>query len=100
LVIADILVILVVILIKIRQVILVNLLECEGFPSEPVDGPRNQLLLDVLTQLVVKLEPLFNVRGGIVIVIAWGLGRREEVEEGLSGNCLLDDASLLGGCVY
>lgn len=97
--IADI-IILIIILVKLGKVILIQLLKGEGLASEPVDGTRDQLLLNVLSQLVVELEALLNVGSGIVVILGRGLGGREEVEEGFGRDRLLDNASLLGGFVW
>lgn len=64
-----ILLILVVLLIKVGEVVLINLLKGEGLASEPVDGPGNQLLLNIFTELVVKLQAILNIRGSIVIIV-------------------------------
>jgi hypothetical protein len=69
----------------------------QSLAGEPVDGTGDKLLLDVLSELVVKLEALLDVGRSIVLVL-WGVGRVEEVEERLSRNSLLDDARLLGVC--
>jgi hypothetical protein len=45
------------------------MLELESLASEPVDGAGNELLLDVLTELVVKLELLLNVLVDLLVVI-------------------------------
>lgn len=89
-------IVLVIILIKVLEVILVELLESEGLAGEPIDGAGNELLLDILAELVVELETLLDVGSSIIIVLNRGLGRGEEVEEGLCGNGLLDDTGLLG----
>ena len=67
----------------------------QSLAGEPVNSTRDELFFNILTQLVIELESLFDVRGNLVIV---GRCNRwcEEVEEGLSGNGLLNDASLLG----
>lgn len=91
-------IVIVLILIKVAQLLLVKLLVSKSLAGEPVDGPRNQLLLDILAELVVELETLLDIRRGVVIVIGGGLRRGEEVEEGLGGNGLLNNADLLGGC--
>jgi hypothetical protein len=96
-VLAGVVIIVLVVFVKVLQVVLIELLERKGLAREPVDRPGNELLLDVLAELVVELQALLNIRGGIVILIVRGLGRREEVEEGLGGNSLLDNAGLLGG---
>jgi hypothetical protein len=53
----------------------------QSLASEPVDGTGDELLLDVLAELVVELETLLDVRGSIVLLILWGRGWVEEVEE-------------------
>jgi hypothetical protein len=54
----------------------------KGFSSEPIDGTGDKLLLNVLTQLIVKLETFFDVAATIIAIIStWCLGRGEEVEE-------------------
>ena len=93
------LLILVILIIEVTEVVLIELLKGEGLASEPVDGPGNQLLLDVLTELVVELQAVLNIRGSIIIIVRRRLRGREEVEEGLGRDRLLDDAGLLGGCV-
>jgi hypothetical protein len=44
-------------------------LELEGLASEPVDGAGDELLLDVLTELVVKLKLLLDVLVNLLVVI-------------------------------
>lgn len=90
-------VILVVILVEVLlvKVILVQLLKCESLSSKPVDSTRNQLLLDVLAELVVELQALLDVGSSVVVILGRCLGGREEVEEGLGGDGLLHNASLL-----
>lgn len=95
-VLAEIIVVLVKVLLVLVEVVLLHLLKSKGLARKPVDGTRDELLLDVLTKLVVKLEALFDVTGSIVVVLRRRLGRGEEVEEGLGGDGLLDNASLLG----
>jgi hypothetical protein len=55
----------------------------------------SQLLLNVLTQLVVQLQALFNVAGDGLVIFGGGLRGREEVEEGFGGHADLDNAGLL-----
>lgn len=93
-----IIIVLVVLVIELGKVILIEFLKGEGLAGEPVDRTGNQLLLDVLAKLVVQLQAFLNIGGGIIVLISRRLGRREEVEEGLSRDRLLDDAGLLGGC--
>lgn len=78
---AEIIVILVKVLLILIKIVLIHLLKSKGLSRKPVDGTRNELLLDVLTQLVVELEALFNVTGSIVVILRRRLGRGEEVEE-------------------
>jgi hypothetical protein len=81
------------------EIILINSLVDESFTGEPVDGTGNELLLDVLTELVVELQELLDLRSDVIIllvVLRRGLGWREESEEGLSRNRLLNDTGLLG----
>lgn len=102
LILVTVLVILIVVLVELLvvlvEVILVHLLEGQSLASKPVNGTRDQLLLDVLTQLVVQLEALLDVASSVVVILGGCLGGRKEVEEGLGGNCLLDNTSLLGVC--
>lgn len=97
-VVAEVVLVILLIEVLLIKVILIHLLESEGLSSKPVDGTGNQLLLDVLTQLVVKLEALLDVGSGVIIVLGWCLGGREEVEERLGGDSLLDNAGLF--CVW
>ena len=95
------LILVLVLIILILELILIQvvkaLLELQRLTGEPVDGTRDELLLDVLTQLVVQLKLSLDVVVDLlVVVIAWWLGWVEEVEEGWSGNGLLDYARLLG----
>ena len=39
----------------------IELLELKRFAREPVDSTRDQLFLDVLTELVVELEAFLNI---------------------------------------
>ena len=52
-VLAEVIVLLILITILILKI--VELLESESLTSEPVDSTRNELFLDVFTELVVKL---------------------------------------------
>lgn len=90
-------VVLIVILVKVIliKVILIQLLKCESLSSKPVDSTRNQLLLDVLTELVIKLQTLLDVGSCVIVVLGRCLRGREEVEEGLGWDSLLHNASLL-----
>lgn len=82
-------------------VFVADLFERKSLTGEPIDGPRDQLLLDVLAKLVVQLQTLLNLRAYLifliffVIVIGRRLGRGEEVEERLSGDLPPNYASLL-----
>jgi hypothetical protein len=72
----------------------------KSLAGEPVDSAGDELLLDVLTELVVELEALLDVGGGIVVLLVLGRARGvEEVEERLCGNGLLDNAGLLCVCL-
>ncbi|KAK8432792.1 hypothetical protein IWX49DRAFT_105021 [Phyllosticta citricarpa] len=95
-VIAEVVFLLVVLILEFALVVVIHLLKLESLAGEPVNGARNELLLNVLAELVVELEALLNVRRDLVIVFARSLGWRKEVEERLGGNRLLDDAGLLG----
>lgn len=97
-VLAEVVLVIVVLEVLLVEILLIHLLEGEGLPGEPVNGAGDQLLLDVLTELVVELEALLNVGGGIIILLTWCVGWGEEVEERLGGNGLLDDTRLF--CVY
>lgn len=63
----------IILVILVLEVVLVEvvhaLLELESLAGEPVDGAGNKLLLDVLTELVVKLELLLNVLVDLLVVI-------------------------------
>ena len=74
------------------------LLKGKRLTSKPVDGMGNELLLDILAKLVVKLEALLDVGSSIVVALGRVLRRGEEVEERLSGNSLLNNTGLLGSC--
>lgn len=75
-VLAEIVFVIVVLLVIIAiQVVVLQLLESESLTSEPVDGAGNELFLDVLAQLVVKLEALLDVGSGVVLLLRGGLGR-------------------------
>lgn len=93
---AEVIIFLIIITFLILEII--ELLESESLASEPVDGTRNKLLLDIFTKLVVKLQALLDVRSTIVVLLLFlglrGLGWREEVEERFCGDSLLDNASL------
>ena len=57
----------------ILEIILVEVvhtvLELKSLAGEPVDGAGNELLLDVLTELVVKLELLLDVLVNLLVVV-------------------------------
>jgi hypothetical protein len=95
-----ILVVFVIVLIEfsVEVILVVKFLKRQGISSEPIDGTRNQLLLDILTKLVIKLKTFLDVRSGILIILRGCLGGREEVEERLRRDSLLDDAGLLSVC--
>ena len=95
-VVAQVILVILVVVKLLVEVVFVNLLVGQGLAGEPVNGAGNQLLLDVLAQLVVQLQAVLDVVGGLVVVLCRGLRRREEVEERLSRDGLLDDAGLLG----
>lgn len=79
--------------------LIVQLLELKSLTGKPVDSTGDQLLLDVLAELVVKLKALLDVTGGVIVLLLGGrLGGVEEVEERLGLDSLLDNASLLGVC--
>lgn len=98
-VIVEVVLVLVVLVFKLVLVeVVAKLLKLQRLAGEPVNGARDQLLLDVLAESVVKLEALLDVRGGVVVVLG-GRGRwGEEVEKGLLRDGLLDDTRLLGVC--
>lgn len=93
-------VLLVILILKVTLLkIIIKFLKLKSLACEPIDGTWNQLLLDVLSELVIKLKALLDVAGGVIIVlVSWGLWWREEVEEGLCRNSLLDNTGLLGVC--
>jgi hypothetical protein len=79
--------------------ILIEFLKLKSLTSKPVNSAGNELLLDVLAQLIVEFKTLLDIaRSIIVVIVRWCLGRRKEVEEGLSWYCLLNNPGLL--CVY
>jgi len=75
---------------------LIELLKLQRFASEPIDGTRDQLLLDVFAELVVEFETLFDIGRCVLVAFGRWFGRGEKVEEGLARNSLADNASLLG----
>lgn len=96
---AEIFLILIVLVLKLVLIKVIKaLLELQGLASEPVNGTGNQLLLDVLAQLVVKLELGLNVLINLIVLVRWWGSRVEEVKERRSRDGLLDDAGLLGVC--
>jgi len=78
--------------------IIIHLLKLESLASVPVDGTGNKLLLDIFTDLVIKLETLFDIRGSIInliLITSRWRWRSKEVEEALSRDCSLNNPSLL-----
>lgn len=70
LVVIALLIILVVLILKVILVeVIKTLLELQSLAGEPVDGTRNELLLDVLTELVIELKLLLNVLVNLVVLI-------------------------------
>ena len=65
LVVIEVVLILEVILVKVVHAVL----ELKSLAGEPVDGAGNELLLDVLTELVVKLELLLNVLIDLLVIV-------------------------------
>lgn len=63
------LLILVVLVIEVAEIVLIDLLESEGLTREPINGPGDQLLLDILPELVVELQAILNIRGSVVIIV-------------------------------
>ena len=77
--------------------VIVHLLKLKSLAGEPVNSTWDELLLDILTKLVIQLKALLNIRSDVIVVLlSWSLWWREEVEERLSWNGLLDNAGLLG----
>lgn len=74
-----------VLVIFIFEVVLVEvihaLLELQSLSSEPVDGARDELLLDVFTQLIVKFQLSLNVVVDFIVIILRRGCWVEEVEE-------------------
>lgn len=97
-VVAHVILVLIVLIIELALLeVIIHLLKLKSLSSEPVDGTWNELLLDVLAELVVELQALLDVGGGIVIILlSWDRWWGEEVEERLGWDGLLDDAGLLG----
>ena len=73
-----------------------HVLESESLASKPVDCARDELLLDVLTELVVELKLLLDLLVNVLVLVRWWGRRVEEVEERRCGDGLLDNAGLLG----
>lgn len=94
------LLVIIILIVLVLELVLIEVvhagLELQSLAGEPVDGARDELLLDVLTQLVVKLELGLDLLVDLLIIITWRLCRVEEVEEGWCGDGLLDNARLLG----
>lgn len=97
-VITQVVVLFIIIILKVTLLqIVIQLLKLQGLTSEPVNCTRDELLLDIFSQLVVELETLFDIRRGIIVIlIRGGLGWREEVEERLGWYSLSDNPGLLG----
>lgn len=95
-VIAKIVIVLIIVLVIVILLKIIQFLEGQSLSGEPVDSTRDQLLLDILAELVVKLQALFDVRSGGIVVFGGSFGWGEEVKEGLRRNCLLDNTGLLG----
>jgi hypothetical protein len=96
------LVIIVIEIVLILEVVLVEVIEAllklQCLTREPIDGTRDELLLDVLTELVVELELLLDLLVYLIILVRRRRCWVEEVEEGRGRDGLLDDAGLLGVC--
>lgn len=77
-VLAHVILILVLVLIKIVtiHVILIQLLISKCFAGEPVNGTRNELFPDILTELAVELDALLEVvvRGFLVLFVVLIIG--------------------------
>jgi hypothetical protein len=58
---------------------------------------RNNLFLDILSELVIKFETFLNIFLEFFTLLWWDRWR-EEVEKGVLGYGLLDDPSLLCIC--
>lgn len=96
LILADIVIFLVIVILEIALVqVFVKLFELQSLPSEPVYSPRNEFFFDVFAELVVKLQPLFYIRSGVIIVSTGRFWRVKKVEERLGGYGLLDNPGLL-----
>ena len=80
-VVVAVIVILVVLVLKVVFLVLVQLLEGQGFAREPVNSPRDELFLDVFAELIIELQPLLDVVFFRIIIVGWWLRRTEEVEK-------------------
>jgi hypothetical protein len=49
--------------------VIIQLLKLKSLASEPVDSTRDELLFDVLSQLVVKLEAFLDVTCSVVVIL-------------------------------
>ena len=94
--------ILIVLVVLVLELILVEViktvLELQRLAGEPIDGAWDELLFDVFSKLVVKLELGFDLLVDLLFVILWWRSRVEEVKERWRWNSLLDDAGLLRVC--
>jgi hypothetical protein len=61
-VVAELILVIVVFVFELALVEVFDILVLESFTGEPINGVGNELLLDVFTQLVIKLQALLNVR--------------------------------------
>jgi len=93
-IVTEVITLLIIFILEISLVEVVDALVLESFARKPVDGARDQLLLDVFAELVVELKTLLDVFSGLLVVRGRG-GRREEVEEGFGGDGLLYKTGLL-----
>ena len=97
------LILIIVFIIFILKLILIevfqSLLELQSLTREPVDGARDQFLLDIFTELVIELEFLLQLLVYLIfVVIGWWERRVEEVEEGGCWDGLLHDSRLFRVC--
>ena len=60
--------------------VIIDLLELQRLSSEPIDRARNEFFLDVLAELIIKFQALFNIRSGVIFVCFWSFWRIEEVD--------------------
>lgn len=67
----------------------------KSLAGKPVNCTRDELLLDIFSQLVVKFKSLFDIRRDSLVVVRRGLRRGEEIEKGFCRHGYLDDPSLL-----